>query len=361
DVPEWSGQWLSWFLPLIGAISVFPGRYHSESITTIRRSLFESPHPLALAPEGQLSYHNERVPALETGTAQLAFWCMEDLRKASRTEDVVILPVCTSYHYDPRDWKGLVRLLARVEREVGLEPAAEDPSAQHTPPDGEGRLRIYERTLAVTDRIASLAEAYYERFYGVHFHPSSGGSAPEELQGRLTAICEAVLSMVEERLQLVAKGDFVRRVMAIRQAGFLRQCRDDIADLDALSPVEKRMADRVAQEAWLLLRHMELIDVLEYFDMGYLAPDSSFDRFVETITDLWDIANRLEGGNVSGRVNPFWKTARIVVNEPIAVSSRWDAYVANRRRAVDELTDDILKSFRSVAEPADRGVRRSGV
>ena len=33
---------------------------------------------------------------------------------------MIILPVCTSYHYDPRDWRTLLRLLERIERECGL-------------------------------------------------------------------------------------------------------------------------------------------------------------------------------------------------------------------------------------------------
>jgi hypothetical protein len=98
------------------------------------------------------------------------------------------------------------------------------------------------------------------------------------------------------------------------------------------------------------------VDVREYLRTDYLEPDSGFDRFVETITNLWDVVNRLEGGNVSGRINPFVKTARIVVNEPIPVSRYWEAYTENRRRAVSALTTEIFESFRKVAENDNRPV-----
>jgi hypothetical protein len=359
DVPEWAGQFLSWMLPLLGAISVFPGRYHSESIATLRRYLTDQPHPIALAPEGQVTYYNERVAALESGTAQLAFWCMEDLKKQARTEDVLVVPVCTSYHYDPADWKGLLRMLGRLELECGLPPIeglSSGAPREPLPPGDAARKKIHVRIMRVTGRILDRAEDFYARFYGAAFPPAPGGQSADRLQERIRGVCEAALGLCEAQLHLTPRGDFVQRVLAIRQAGFLRECREDIPDPSALSPLESGMADRVALEAWLCLRHMELVDVLEYVRVDYVQPDSSFDRFVETVTNLWDVVNRLEGGNISGRLNAFRKTARIVVNEPLRVSQRWEQYGRSRRRAVDALTREILDSFKGVAESANDAV-----
>ena len=169
-------------------------------------------------------------------------------------------------------------------------------------------------------------------------------------------MCEAALSVAEEFFHLAPKGDFVQRVFAARQAVLAAMFREDIEDVEALPAVERVLADRIAVEAWLRNRHVELVDVLEYLRTDYLEPDSGFDRFVESITNLWDVINRLEGGNVSGRINPFVKTARIVVNEPIPVSRYWEAYKENRRRAVSALTTEIFESFRKVAENDNRPV-----
>ena len=133
-------------------------------------------------------------------------------------------------------------------------------------------------------------------------------------------------------------------------------CREDISDPDVLPAVERALADRIALESWFSYRHMELVDVLEYLRVDYLRSDSDFDRFVEFITNLWDIVNRLKGGNISGRINPLRKTARIIVNEPIAVAPRWQSYKENRRRAVDALTHEVYESFRRVAEAGNRPV-----
>ena len=362
DVPLWAGRFLGWMMPALGAISVFPGRYDSQSIATMRRYMTEMPHPIALAPEGQVTYHNDRVSGLEHGTAQLAFWCLEDLKKQARTEEVLVVPVCTSYHYDTRDWAGLLSLLDRIENESGLaslDGLAPRGRRVHTPLDDESRRKVCIRVIRASRQLVRLAEDFYARFYGIAFPPPRDEESEAVLQDRLRGVCEAALSVAERFFHLKAKGGLVQRVFAIRQAGLAWMFRDDLGDLETLPGVERAMADRMALETWLVMRHMELVDLLEYLRTDYLAPDSSFDRFVESITNLWDAVNRLEGGNISGRVNPFYKTARIVVNEPIAVSPRWSAYRENRRRAVSVLTAEIFESFRAVVENDNRPVATS--
>ena len=165
DVPEWAGQFLNWVLPLLGAISVFPGRYDSQSIATMRRYLTDMPHPIALAPEGQVTYHNDRVARLESGTAQLGFWCLEDLKKQARTEEVLIVPVCTSYHYNPRNWKGLIRLLVKIEQECGLMPLEGLPPGRQFPSgpgssDDAAREKIRFRVIRISRHLVRRAEEF---------------------------------------------------------------------------------------------------------------------------------------------------------------------------------------------------------
>jgi 1-acyl-sn-glycerol-3-phosphate acyltransferase len=338
DVPEWSGRWLAWLFPRSGAISVFPGQLDSKSLTAIRRCLTEAPHPLALAPEGQVTYHNERVAALEPGTAQIAFWCTEDLRRQGRTEEVFVLPVCFSYHYRESDWKGLAGLLSRIERECGLPPL---PSAPDTKP--------YVRVMRAVRHLLNRAEEHYTRFHGVTFRQRRDDSV-DELQRRVDALVEAALGEAERFFRLAPRGDWVQRVLAIRHTGLTWIHREDIASVDALPPLDRMLAERVAAEAWLRLRHMELADVLEYVRLDYLSPDSGIDRYVESVSNLWDVVNRLKGGNISGRGTPFPRSARIEIGEPIPVARFQESYRANRRRGVAELTEEILRVFRQTAE-----------
>jgi hypothetical protein len=216
--------------------------------------------------------------------------------------------------------------------------------------EGDSSGKLYVRALRALRHLVDAMEEYYLRFYGVSFPPRPAEETNASLQERLRGVCDAALSVAEKSLGLAVKGDFVQRVFAVRQAGLSRMFREDIAEAGALAAVQRTLADRVAIETWLCHRHMELVDVLEYVRADYLRPDSGIDRFVEFITNLWDVVNRLEGGNISGRINPFRKTARIIVNEPLRVSPYWGTYKTNRRKAISELTAVLFESFRGVAE-----------
>ncbi len=348
DVPEWAGRWLAWFFPRLGALSVFPGQLDSQSLSAIRHYLTEAAHPLALAPEGQVSYHNEKVAALEPGTAQLAFWCSEDLRRQGRTEEVFVLPVCFSYHYRESDWRGVERLLTKVERECGLAPLASAPGA-----------KPWNRLARVVRHLLDRAEDHYARFHGVAFRQSGRGDL-ESQQRRVDALVEAALGEAERYFRVTPRGDWMQRVLAVRHAGLTWIHRADLPSAGALPPLDRALAERVAAEAWLRLRHMELADVLEYVRLDYLSPDSGIDRYVESVTTLWDVVNRLEGGNISGRGTPFARSARIEIGEPIPVARYEEAYRANRRRGVAEMTEDILRVFRATAEGGAAGAAGAG-
>jgi hypothetical protein len=354
DVPEWGGRALAWFLPQTGGISVFAGKHNSESINTLRRYMTDKEHPLALAPEGQVTYHAERVAPLEPGTAQLAFWCLEDLRRQGRNEEVTIVPVCTSYHYRDGDWAGLERIVGGMEKECGLPglPGLAIAPGHRPPPrpDAAAREKLYVRFLRLCRHLLTVAEGFYTRFYGARFPQPAVDEGTAGLQERIERLCDAALHTAESYFGVAPKGDLVTRVFAVRYAGLSWIFREDIEDLARIPPLERVLADRIAAEAWLRLRHMELVDVLEYIRADYLRPDSGIDRFVESVLNIRDVLNRLEGGNISGHVNPFAKTARIIVNEPITVSPQWELYKANRRRAVAEVTHALSQSFREVAE-----------
>jgi hypothetical protein len=243
-------------------------------------------------------------------------------------------------------------LLTATEKKCGLPPV---PGAAGAAGD---RPPAFARVTRLMRRLVGLAEDFYARFYGARFatlaDADSAAEPEEKLQDRISAVCNAALGVAESFFHISPRGDFVQRVFAARQAGLAWMFREDVPDLEALSPVERALADRVALETWLANRHVELVDLLEYLRTDYLRPDSGFDRWVESVTNLGDLANRLEGGNISGRVNPLRKTARIIAREPLRVTPRWESYKSNRRQAVQQLTADILASFSSVAENANR-------
>jgi hypothetical protein len=99
-MPLWAGAWLGWYLSKLGGIPIHRGRkLDLRAVKTIRSLLINAAMPLAIAPEGATNGHSEILSEFEPGGAQLAFWCVDDLRKAGRTEDVYLAPIGIQYFY----------------------------------------------------------------------------------------------------------------------------------------------------------------------------------------------------------------------------------------------------------------------
>lgn len=86
EVALWGGAFIRWLLPRIGAVPVYHVKADSAGIKAIRSIIRNGPYPIALAPEGQVSYRSETVPRLEAGCAQMGFWCADELEKEGRNE-----------------------------------------------------------------------------------------------------------------------------------------------------------------------------------------------------------------------------------------------------------------------------------
>ena len=115
EVPMWSDAFVRWLLPQVGAIAVDHTRLKSDDMKRIRTVLSEGVFPLALAPEGNVTFASEKVASLETGTARFGFWCIEDLLKQNRDEEVWILPISSFYRYDKKAIKDVQAIISVIE------------------------------------------------------------------------------------------------------------------------------------------------------------------------------------------------------------------------------------------------------
>jgi 1-acyl-sn-glycerol-3-phosphate acyltransferase len=358
DVPVWSGRAAEVLFPLMGAVPVLHGKYDSRGLSRLREFAASGPFPVAVAPESQVTYHNGLVGPLDPGAAWIALRCAEDLEKAGKDTEVFILPVATRYRWD-EDWKGLELFLDRIDPllgnfgDGGFGPpaaAAQASAASNASNPGsaaaEGPGPAYIRIQGLLDRLLTVMESHYARFHGRRELDVPAGSTGE----RLEKIVNAALETAEKGLGIrPAPGGPVQRVFAVRMAGLDRMFRDDLLDPARLPPLARSLADRAAGEAWTLLRHMELADVLEYIRADYLLPDSPFGRFAETAENLYDIINRLRGGNIGGRRKGFARDAELLAGRPIAVPRAGGGGTTRsgggRRTLAAELTEEIGREF----------------
>jgi hypothetical protein len=352
EVPLWSGAFIRWLLPRVGAVPVYHVKFDKPSVERIRAILRKSPYPLALAPEGQVSYRAESLPRLERGALRLGFWCAEELRAAGRAEHVVVLPISVYYHFDEDGIGRVEALVARLEADLGLSLSPSASTLGWGFGREERRAALLARLEAVDAALISVAEGYY----GI----SARGAAathPASRDERLGALLEEALARAEATFGLQAQGDRIARVYRIRQEGWNRIYPE--SGVPPRGSLARLLADRKAGEAWYVMRHMEFVDLCNYLDSGYPRCSAvgdadggtgggiSFDRLVETAYSVVDFASRLSGGNFSDRPSVLGRRAVISIDPPIDLSERYGDYENDRRRAMDTAFSDLEKSFMS--------------
>ena len=333
-VPLWAGSFVKWLLPRIGALQVYHRKMDTRGMRTIRETFADGRFPLAMAPEGQVTYHNHAVAPLEHGVARMSLWCLNDLRRAGRDEEVVILPVGLDYRYGKDPWKLLDSVLTICERETGLEIVR-----------GDVRVGARNRILRLIEHVISALEAYYSRFFGIRFPESDGGP---NLQSRIDRIVRTAIGIAEDRFGIEGAGDIIPRLFTVRQAFWDGVFREDIDDIGALSPLEKSLADRGALLSNLHNRHQELVDNLVYLDLSYIDEPVSVNRLIETALDIHGIIGRSKGGDISGRILPD-NTLTFRIGEPIRVSD-FDVSRKGRKSGIDEITGVLYSSLMALSE-----------
>ena len=363
----WLGSLGRWMLPRLGGISIQRGKLDRPALRASRELFLNGEWPLAIAPEGAINGHNRILNPLEPGVAQLSYWCLEDLHKAGRDqEDVVILPIGIRYTYHDDLLPPLQDLLSQLEQDCGL-PSLPLPEGSES--DSLREQHLYGRMLTVGDALLATLERFYRAYYpdvdadelATQLEDpryTQGIQLPElaetvkTMRIRLARLLDVALQVAERRLQLKvkgngAKGNLVERRHAVEQAGWDRIFRADIPDLETLSPIERGLADRLAQEADLHLWHMRLAETFTGIVGQTVDLRPPQERLVETTLHLWEVVSRIKGEDPLGRRTPQLgrKSAHLTIGDPISVSSRWPEYQSNRRQAMSDLLEDVQRGL----------------
>ena len=326
EVPLWGGAFERWLLPRVGALPVYHVKVDMTSIHRIRNLMKDGVYPIALAPEGQVSYSSDILPRIEHGSARIALWCAEDLEKEKRSEQVEILPVSIHLTWPDNAGKGLVKLVNETEKICGI--------------ISKSNLSIYQRLNNITEKFLSLLESDYSKFFGL-----SDKKIEQTPNERLKSLLETALFHAEKILSIRAEGDIINRVYRIRQAAWDRIFRTDIKNIKTLNPLEKALANRLTSEAWLASRYMEFVDIGFYIDFEKLKPKDPMDLYIETAQNYYDLVSRCLGGNFTNRIIIPGMTAHIVTGEPISASKYNTTNKTDRKNAISLLTNELLEGF----------------
>ncbi len=347
-IPLWAGDRVGWLYSQLGGTPIVRGKVDRVGLRSARELFSTGRFPLAAAPEGATNGHNEIVSPLEPGISQLAFWCVEDLLKEGRSEQVLVVPMGIQYYYVEEPWEAVENLLTQLEADSGLPPLEQEtPELTNLTEESKRKVyhSLYRRLIRLGGHVLVVMEEFYTQFYHQKFPPTPDGA---DLATRLSALLDVALRVAEEYFDLQPKGSVIDRCRRLEQAGWERIYREDIKDIEALSPLERGLADRIAEEASLRMWHMRLVESFVAVTGRYVQEKQTVERFAETTLLLSDVMTRIKGGNPFGRPKLGKQRVQMTVGEPISVSDRWNAYKSSRRSAVATLTKDLQTSLQSM-------------
>lgn len=350
-IPLWAGAQVGWLYSRLGGIPIHRGKVDRLGLRSVRNLFANSSLPMTAAPEGATNGHNEIVSPLEPGVAQLGFWCVEDLLKAGGSEQVFIVPIGIQYRYVEAPWKSLEHLLNELEVDSGFQSAGEEASSLD-------EASLYRRLYQLGKHLLTLMEEFYSRFY--HQMPTTKvvtsnpaivdnselklPSSDQKFMTRLQALLDTALQVAEQYFGILPKGSLSDRCRRVEQAGWDYIYREDIKDIEALSSLERGLADRIAEEASLRMWHMRLVESFVEVTGDYVMKKPTVERFTETTLLMWDMITRIKGGKPFHRPRLGKQSVQMTVGEPISVSDRWEVYRGDRRSAklaVADLTHDL--------------------
>jgi hypothetical protein len=344
-IPLWAGKHIGWLAANLGATPIQRGKADWMGLRSARDLYINGKFPMAAAPEGATNGLSEIISPLEPGISQMGFWCVEDLQKAGRNEEVLIVPIGLKYSYIDEPWEAIANLLTQLEIASGLNFQSANNSSSFE--------LLYPRLLTLAEQLLAIMENFYSKFYHQTLPDEkiTNGEIKdrnEALAYRLQSVMNIALFIAEQYFDLPSRGNWNDRCRRVEQAGWNYIFREDFKDVKSLSTIEKSLGDRIAEEAYFRMWHMRLVESFVAVSGTYIREKPTVERFAETTLLLWDMVNKIKGNNPLNRPELGKQKAEIIVGKPISVSERYPTYKASRvdaRQAVSELTSDLQQSL----------------
>lgn len=292
-----------WLLQRLGAYSVVRGTPDRKSFDMTQKLLREGKRFLVIFPEGITCWQNDTVLPFQFGTAQFAFWALEDLAREGREPPLYIVPVAIRYAY-LQDMRPAIReSLTRLEQELHLRtPAA------HTSLD--------DRLLLVGEAVLSANE----RGYNVRPDPQA------TLDGRIQFMKELIVGRISDAL-----GVSLQPSRPLRD-----RVRELVNHLDRIiygepweSEYDRKLQEEMQQKIKGLYDDLDRVfRFIAIADPGELL----------TAEQFLDILGRLEREVL--KTVKVWgpRKAVVKVGEPVNLRDHFPRYLSDKRGAISAIT-----------------------
>ena len=331
-IPLWAGEKTGNFYSKLGGTPIHRGKVDWKGLNSIRNLFVNGRFPLAIAPEGATNGHNEILSPLEPGIGQMALWCLEDLEKKNRNEEVYILPLGIQYSYIDPNWKKLETLLDEFLKDLNINTVTENIYLSQEF-DSE-KNRIYSKLYSIGISLLNIIEIFYKKYYGVFTQNDS--TLP--LQERLQNLLSNILSVSEKFFQISPKGTIIDRCRKLEQASWNWIYRDDIPE--DISNLDKNLLDRIAVESKEMDWHMRIVESFVAVNGHYVKDKPTFERFSDVSFLFFDLISKIKTG--SGQQRPTLGKYKVTLKagDPILVNPYYYLHKQGRagtKKAVDEI------------------------
>lgn len=349
-IPLWAGSAVGWLYSSLGGSSIQRGKLDLQGLKAARNLLVNGNFPLAIAPEGATNGHNDIMSPLEPGVAQLSFWCLEDLQKAGRNEEVIILPMGIKYRYLDEPWQEIANILSELEIDCGLVNSYEEITINNNTITDKEIAQLYARLIKLAEYFLSEIEYFYERFYHQHLSKIEDENNLENnpnkmIALRLQKLLDTALKVAEDYFFLKPQGTLVDRCRRLEQAGWDYIYQKELKENDNISAVTQGLANHVAEEANARMWHMRIVESFVAVSGYYVKENPTVERFAETVMILWDLVARIKGENPFNRPKFGQQKVILTMDKPMLVKDYFNEYKKSRRQGVDNLTKDLQEAL----------------
>lgn len=321
EVVRWGGWAARYIMPGVGAMPVYHAKISSKSLEMIYNAIVNGPYPLAIAPEGKISYTADTVPQLESGVIRMGFHAAQRLASSGSKIPVEVLPLSVHFRFGYWGHVTLEWLLRKIEKTCGFKPDKKLPFDKRA-----GRCR---------DRILSLNE----KRYGIEADPSG------DFEPRLETVVYAALENAERILGIKGEGEVPTRMHKANQVYWDQLFVPGVETMRGKSRLDRGILDLRAGEAWYAGRHVELVELSWYFRLPLPADDSALHAKVEYAQNLWDFANRTMGGAIKNRLNILPRRVILQAAPVLNLSERLKDFKADKKAATAAALGDLEKAY----------------
>jgi len=292
------------FVQRLGGYSLVRGALDRPSFAMTRQLLGKPGTKLVIFPEGEVYSQNDSLLPFQSGVIQLAFWGLEDARKAEDGADVKLQPVAIRYRFVEDMKEAILASIARLEEAVGLPVDAKGDSYARVRRVGELVVSKLEKQFGIVpvedaklgDRMDVVKRTQLERAAEIAKVKLRGGLLAEEMR----MVVNAVHKVTQDAAQ--PKTDYDRKLW--------EEARNHIRP--ALHELE-RLANWIA-----------------VYD-GYVAADPSSERMVHLLV-------RMEQ-EVLGKVSiRGTQEAFVRIGTPLSLADHFADYQADKRQTVAGIT-----------------------